>query len=412
LDRQIVFPGSVPLDTDILSVQRNTMAALGYLTQATLGQGPVADGLVCAPTAPASMSVAVGPGSLAALTVLDTLAFGSLAADATTPLMKMGVNLQPVTFPLTAPTGSGESINYLVQAAFSESDATPVVLPYYNAANPTQPFSGPNNSGVAQDTQRLQRVQLQLKPGAPAPAGTQLTPPVDAGWVGLWGITVDYGQTSVTAPNIWMYPNAPFLPFKLPQLTPGFSRLAVFGLAGITNWTVPLGVAQARIRVLGAGGGGGGGNTSWSGGGGGAGGYAEAVVGLTSGQTLPVTVGAGGAGSAAGSSGAGGGTSSVGTLISATGGQGGGSISPNSYGGIGGVGFGGAIILAGGNGADGHSSVSYFGGQGGASLFGGGGRGGSGGGMNGAAPGSGGGGAYNSSGSGGNGANGLVVIEY
>jgi hypothetical protein len=64
LDRQIVYPGAIPLDTDVLNIQRNVMVALGYLAQATLGSAVVVDGLACVPTQPASMSVVVGPGSI------------------------------------------------------------------------------------------------------------------------------------------------------------------------------------------------------------------------------------------------------------------------------------------------------------------------------------------------------------
>lgn len=64
MDRQIVFPGSIPLDTDVLSIQRNNMIALGYLAQATLGTSAQVDGLFCSPTAPASLTVTVGPAPL------------------------------------------------------------------------------------------------------------------------------------------------------------------------------------------------------------------------------------------------------------------------------------------------------------------------------------------------------------
>jgi hypothetical protein len=48
MDRNIVYPGSVPLDTDLLTINRNTMVALGSLMQAVLGSGPLVDGLtVC-----------------------------------------------------------------------------------------------------------------------------------------------------------------------------------------------------------------------------------------------------------------------------------------------------------------------------------------------------------------------------
>ena len=67
MDRNIVYPGSIPLDTDLLSANRNTMIGLGFLLQAVLGTSTVADGLPCQPTAPASMKVVVGPGSITQL---------------------------------------------------------------------------------------------------------------------------------------------------------------------------------------------------------------------------------------------------------------------------------------------------------------------------------------------------------
>ena len=170
MDRIIVYPGGIPLDTDLLSTNRNTMVAIGYLAQVVLGRGMVADGLACTPTAPASLTVTVAPGSIAQLSVLDALSYGSLPADSTDSLVKLGINTGPTSFALTAPTTSGQSVNYLIQATLQESDTAPIVLPYYNAANPSQPYSGPNNAGTAQNTQRIQRVQLELKAGAPAAA--------------------------------------------------------------------------------------------------------------------------------------------------------------------------------------------------------------------------------------------------
>lgn len=412
MDRHIVYPGSIPLDTDLLSVQRSTMVALGALAQAVLGSSPVADGLVCVPTVPASLQVVVGPGSLTALSVLDAQPFGSLPALGAVPLVKTGINTENTVFTLQAPSGSGQAITYLVQASLAETDAAPVVLPYYNAADPAQPFSGPGNSGVAQNTRRLQRVQLQCKPGAAAPAGTQTPPVVDAGWVGLYLITVNHAQSAITAANIAVLPTAPFVPFKLPRLAPGFSRQTV--ITSSTGWHVPAGVYQVRMRLVGGGGGGGGGTDKFSGGGGGAGGFAEGGFAVTPGQRLDIVVGAGGGGSAPGQVAANGGTTSVGGMLSATGGAGGESATPYSPGGRGGVGSGGSLVQAGGFGVDGFPNTVAIGGAGGASFFGGGGRGSYGGGMpaNGQAHGSGGGGGYGQPCAGGTGAPGLVVIEY
>src|SRR5437773_93069 len=60
MDRILVYPGSIPLDTDILNINRNTMVALGSLTQAILGTNTIVDGLSCSPTSPASLTVTVG----------------------------------------------------------------------------------------------------------------------------------------------------------------------------------------------------------------------------------------------------------------------------------------------------------------------------------------------------------------
>ena len=104
MDRILVYPGSIPLDTDILNTNRNSMIALGYLAQAVLGTNTVVDGLACSPTAPASMTVTVGPGSIAQLSVVDILAYGSLPADTTDPLVKLGINLTATSFTLAAPS--------------------------------------------------------------------------------------------------------------------------------------------------------------------------------------------------------------------------------------------------------------------------------------------------------------------
>ena len=415
MDRQIVFPGSIPLDTDLLSVQRNAMVALGYLAQATLGSNAIADGLACTPTVPASLTVTVGAGSIAVLATIDGSAYGSLAADSIDPLVKMGINTTPTTFTLTAPVTSGQTINYLIQAALLEVDETPIVLPYYNAANPSQPFSGPSNSGTPQNTQRIQRVQLQLKPGAPANAGSQGTPTIDAGWIGLYVVTVNYGQSQINSGDIAVVPTAPFVQFKLNSLAPGFSRMATFYTPG--NFTVPNGVSRVKVRLCGGGGGGGAGATNEGGAGGGAGGYAESILQIAPGTVVPVTVGGGGAGGVtSGGSAGGGGTSSFGSYVSATGGGGGSNASSYAYGGAPGVGSGGGgLVTSGGYGSDGNGGTVTFAGNGGATMFGGGGRAASAGStveQNGTAPGSGGGGCYGTNGNGGAGATGMVIVEY
>lgn len=326
MDRNLIYPASIPLDTDLLSLNRNTMVALGYLAQAIFGTTTIVDGLACTATMPASLTVTIGPGTISQFGVVDAMPYGSLAADTADPLLKLGINIASTNFTLSVPTSSGQSTNYLIEAAFQESDVNPVILPYYNASLPSQPYSGPGNSGAAQFTSRTQSVQLQLKTAAPALSGTQATPPIDDGWVGLYVITVSYGQTAVTAADITPLATAPFIYWKLPFLRPGFgSGVETFTASG--SFIVPPGVTQVEVELWGGGSGSyasvtGSPNGSGSGGGAG-GGYArKRIFGLAPGQAVPVVVGAGGAGgTVAGGAATAGGISSFGSYFSATGGN-------------------------------------------------------------------------------------------
>jgi hypothetical protein len=368
MDRNIVYPGSIPLDTDLLSVNRNTMIGLGFFLQAVLGTTTVADGLPCQPTSPASLSVVIGPGSITQLGPVDILAYGSAASDPADLIMKMGINLGATTFGLTAPVSAGQSINYLLEAAFQESDGNPIVLPYYNASNPAQSFSGPANSGSPQNTVRTQRVQLQLKPGLPGNTGSQTTPAADSGWIGLYQITVSYGQTQITTANIVIVPTAPFLSWKLPSLRPGVAS-GVQSFTSSGNFMVPAAVTQVEVEIWG---GGSGSFASVSGlpsGGGSGGGYARKLVtGLLPGQLVWVTVGAGGAGGTVPGAAPGpGGTSSFGLFANATGGSLNGmatTTAPENGSTPPGVGVGGDVNLTG---SAGQAGLSNQGGMGGAS---------------------------------------------
>jgi hypothetical protein len=372
VDRNLVYPGAIPLDTDILSLNRNAMVALGFLAQACLGTNTVVDGLACTPTSPASLGVQIGPGSISQLSVVDASAYGSLAADPSDALVKMGINLTAQTLGgLLAPTSQGQSIAYLIQATLSEIDIDPLVLAYYNASNPSQPYSGPNGSNVAQKTLRTQIVELEVKPGASATTGSQALPPVDDGWVGLYSVTIAYGQLGVTSSNIAVLPQAPFINFKLPQLRPGFaSGVQTFNTPGEFTFTVPDGVTQVEAEVWGAGSGSFASVSGMPSGGAGGGGYARGrVIGLTAGAVIGVVVGAGGSGGTGSTNATPGGSSSFGT-ISATGGG----LNPQANasspqnGAPGGLGVGGDLNAGG---SSGQAGISNVGGLGGAAPLGG-----------------------------------------
>ncbi|MCA8237763.1 hypothetical protein [Burkholderia cenocepacia] len=221
MDRVIIYPASIPRSVDLLQTNRNVMTALGMLAQEMFGTNTIASGFSCSPTSPAGLSVLLAPGRLYSLQETDPLAYSTLPADTTDLIVKQGIVNTSTTLSCPAPATSGYSVNYLVEAAFQETDTNPIVLPYYNAANPSQPFSGPNNSGSANYTSRQDTVQLQVKAGTPATTGSQTTPAPDSGFIGLWVVTVAYGQTTITTSNITEYSAAPLIGGSLLQALQG-----------------------------------------------------------------------------------------------------------------------------------------------------------------------------------------------
>ena len=438
MDRKIVYPAAIPLETDILGTNKNALISIGHVLQDMIGTSTLFSGLGCIPTSPAGMTVNVNPGRAYSYQQIDSGAYSSLPADAH-QIVKQGILLDAVNFACPAPTTAGFSINYLIEGAFQEVDKDSVVLPYYNAANPAQAYSGPNGTGTSNTTTRSNTVQLQIKAGVAAATGSQITPTPDAGFNGLWVVNVPYGATTITSAMISQYTGAPFLSAAL------LAQIQAIPLHGITqftssgNWTCPAGVTTAFFSGCAAGsggGGGGGGVSSGFGSGGGGGGAGQPLVRtpytVVPGTVYAVAIGAGGAGGiaaggggAGGSGGAGGNTtvSVLGiTLAGAAGGGGGSNGTSNVAGGApGATGF-----PRGGYGCDSNSGSPAMGGTGASGPFGGGGgagRGGQGGGIAAVAAygygagGGGGGGVYTntSGGVGGNGTAGMpgfIVIEW
>jgi hypothetical protein len=198
---------------------------------------------------------------------------------------------------------------------------------------------------------------------------------------------------------------------------PGFQK-QVF--TGNGTFTIGTGITQVKATVVGAGGAGGGASAAALGTGGGSGGSAvKYLTGLTPGNTIAVTVGTGGTGSSAGNGGAGNnsliasGTQTI-TTVTAFGGSGG-IVTGNDIGGAGGVVSTNGDLNFTGTPGEAAATANVVGGNGGASIFGGGGLGalGSAAGAVGVNAGSGGGGAgLGANNAGGAGANGLVVFEW
>lgn len=171
--------------------------------------------LACTPTGPASLDVLVAPGSVYSIQNVDGTAYGSLEADTAHQIMKQGISLDTLTLSCPAPGTTGQSINYLIQAAYQDVDTGSTVLPYFDSDNPDVAFNGPDNTGVSQNTVREGQCVVSVKAGVAATTGSQTTPAPTAGYTGLWVVTVANGQTTITSGNISMAGGAPFISEKL-----------------------------------------------------------------------------------------------------------------------------------------------------------------------------------------------------
>lgn len=329
LDRKIVYPGQIPLETDLLGSNQMAMVAIGKLAAAMFGTSGVVNGLSVAPNTPASLGVVVSPGEIYQLQNLESTAYSSLPADTNHTVVKQGILLDPTVLACPAPATAGFSVNYLIEASYYESDTGNTVLPFYNASNPSQAFSGPNNTGAQSATVRAARVQLQAKQGIAAPTGSQLTPAADAGYIALAVVTVANGQTGITSSNITPVASLVVMTNSILGMLGalnGGRLIAVRKITASGTYVPSPGVSSVVVDIMGGGASGAGTVAALSGQaacGGGGGGGSHAIVYLTSGFAggVPVTIGAGGV-STLGQQGNAGGASSFGSIISCPGGAG------------------------------------------------------------------------------------------
>lgn len=316
MDRQIVYPGSVPLDTDLLNAGRNAKKGLGRLAFLLFGEVSAAQGFIIALSS-TDLTATVGEGTVISTGPIDQMAIGGLGGglDAVTDT---GVNQFDswVSQTVTLTAGATNTI----WAVCSESDSDDAVLPFYNSENPSQALAGSANTGANLPTQRQARVSIVCATTAPeVPDGGAV--------VGLYSVIVPSSAANLA--GLTATPQQAFYP-TIPELMRG-RLLGTYMISASTTYLPSRWAKTLRVSMIGGGGAGGGayGNVGTNcsvGGAGAAGGYAEFLVSLT---TLPgpfvLTVGAGGTGMQGGGGGTGG-SSSFGTYVTCTGGQGGSSI--------------------------------------------------------------------------------------
>lgn len=176
------------------------MVGLGYLAQDLLGSAPLIFGAAVTPGS--GLTVSVAPGRIYSVQPLEATAWSSLPQDLTDTLVKQGILLRAATLATPDITSAGQSVNYLIEGQYQDNDTALATLAYFNATNPSQPFSGAGNNGIAQPTTRQGLFAVQVKAGTPATTGSQTTPAADSGWTPMYVVTVAHGAVSLSAGNI------------------------------------------------------------------------------------------------------------------------------------------------------------------------------------------------------------------
>ena len=226
MDRQTTYIGAVPSAKDVANLGQFTMTALAKLSAGVLGTNTAVNGFTCIPTTPASLAVSLTAGEIYQIENLEQSASSTLAADSTHTILKQGIMLDAVTIGITPPSTSGYSQCFLIEVQYNDLDTATTVLNYFNSSNPLLPFYGPpvggTGSGAAQSTVRKGAVAYQVKAGTAATTGTQTVPSADAGWTGLFLITVANGASTITSGNIVTLTSAPFIPVTLPAIPAAF----------------------------------------------------------------------------------------------------------------------------------------------------------------------------------------------
>ncbi len=207
-NRQTYYSGEIPSTTAFLTQERDSSKTFSQWVLDAVGAG-VTDfftGLTATPGT--GLEVVLAPGALYQVTEIDPTAWSTLSADTSTWMLPALLETSTTLSGFTAPTTSGDSINYLIEGQVQVTDAVAQSLAFSNGANP--PVTVYEN----QSPNRMNVGAFQVVAGTAAATGTQTTPSPTSGWMPLWVVTVAYGQASIVSGDIALAPSAPqFLGF-------------------------------------------------------------------------------------------------------------------------------------------------------------------------------------------------------
>lgn len=201
-NRQTWYPSEQVQSSVLMQQEQDASRSLFQFVADALGStSAVFTGLTATPGT--GLEVIIADGALYQLNQLDPTAWSTLPAD-TNEWMLQGLLRTAATLSgFTAPTTSGDSIDYLIEAQIQVTDTAAVNLPFTNGATP------PVTVYESKSPSRQNVVALQVVAGTAAATGSQVAPSPTSGWVPLWLVTVAYGETQIVSGNIALAANAP-----------------------------------------------------------------------------------------------------------------------------------------------------------------------------------------------------------
>ena len=241
IDRQTVYAGASPACEDILYNAQYALTGLGLLALDLMGVGPLVYGAAITQVGDTD-GFSIAPGRIYVLDEIDATAWSSLPINSNL-IIKQGISWDAEVVGCPPPVTFGDSINYLIQCQYADSDINPMTPSYYNADAPLFPFSGAGNDGQAQPTTRTGEFQFGELAGTAAATGTQTTPSPTAGWYPLAVVTATYGGTwSIAIPVGAPYANASF--------TMGSTGLASGTTTGTAYYSISGGGITLTLPVI------------------------------------------------------------------------------------------------------------------------------------------------------------------
>ena len=252
MNRTIFWDQNQSRTFDYVEGDHDVLYALAYAMQDLLGStSTVVSGFAATATSPATLSFTLAAGRIYQLADADATAIGAIPQD-TTQIFQQGATASQ-TITLTPPGTAGQSQWNLVEAQFSQvdsirpNDPNGGLLYFYNSANPSQPFQGPNNDGQTTNTLRSGVVVVQVVQGSPAATGSEVPPNPTSGWVPLYLVDLSNGQTQITQGEILAA--GPSVGTNVPSNYPSIPTFELLQLAQIQNGSLTATFAPATTSV-------------------------------------------------------------------------------------------------------------------------------------------------------------------